>query len=46
MDPDVALSGNTGPDITMASDGSTGPSHQAVPPLPKTILNIKYSFGP
>lgn len=31
IDPDMALGGSTGSNITMASDGNSGLSHQAVP---------------
>lgn len=31
MDPDMALGGRTGSNITMASDGNSGLSHQAAP---------------
>lgn len=42
MDPDTVLRGSTSPDITTASGVNTGLSHQAVPPLLKTVLSTKY----
>jgi hypothetical protein len=44
-DPDVALGGSTGLNITVASGGSTGHSDQVTPSLPEGAQPIEVGSG-